>query len=409
MRIALIRRGEALADYDIIVIGGGISGLSFAHYCAKSGLRTAVVEKSGQPGGALHSHSFASGSKRFWLELGAHTCYNSYTNLIGILEDDSLINNLQSRDKAPFKILVDNEMRSIPSKLNMLAMMAAPVKMATLKKKGQDLRTYYSKLAGRTNYENVLRHAFEAVVSQPADDYPAELLFKKRQRRKEIIKKFTFPEGVQTVANTISAEKDIDLIASSEVSSIRINDDSVSVTAGGRTIEALNLAIATPASTASELLRDAMPELAAELSAIKVKKTESMGVIIESKATPVERFSNLIATEDIFYSAVSRDVIPDPDLRGFTFHFKPDIANYEEKIARIKEVLKVKASDLKEVIEKDNYLPALKVGHDSLVEKIDAMLSANNVFLTGNYFYGMAIEDCVTRSLDQFNKLSATL
>lgn len=395
-----------MAKYDIIIIGGGISGLSLAHYCAKAQLKTLVIEKNDQAGGALHSHGYDSGEQGFWIELGAHTCYNSYSNLIGIIEDDGLLDGLQPREKAPFKILIGNDMKSIPSQLNLPAMLPAPIRMFTLKKEGADLRTYYSKLAGRQNYDKVLKHAFEAVVSQPADDFPAELLFKKRKRRKDVLKKFTFANGMQTIVNTIASEKNIELLTGRTVRSLDINKDKVSITTDEGVYEANYLALATPASNAAILLTDAFPELAAELMSIKVVKTESMGVIVEKQATEVDPFSNLIATDDIFYSVVSRDVVPDPGHRGFTFHFKPGAAAYEQKVGRINEILKLKANVIKEVVEKDNFLPALRVGHENLVAKIDALLENQNLFLAGNYFYGMAIEECVTRSLDQFNQLS---
>ncbi len=39
-----------MEDYDVIVIGGGINGLTTAAYCAKSGLKTLVVEARGECG-----------------------------------------------------------------------------------------------------------------------------------------------------------------------------------------------------------------------------------------------------------------------------------------------------------------------------------------------------------------------
>lgn len=39
-------------DFDVIIIGGGLSGLTAGSLLAKSGLKIAVIEKSYNPGGS---------------------------------------------------------------------------------------------------------------------------------------------------------------------------------------------------------------------------------------------------------------------------------------------------------------------------------------------------------------------
>ena len=46
------------------------------------------------------------------------------------------------------------------------------------------------------------------------------------------------------------------------------------------------------------------------------------------------------------------------------------------------------------------------MGHHEWLEKNDALLKGKkNLLLTGNYFGGMAIEDCVSRSKSEFARL----
>ena len=49
------------------------------------------------------------------------------------------------------------------------------------------------------------------------------------------------------------------------------------------------------------------------------------------------------------------------------------------------------------------------VGHGALTERIDQATSSGNLYVTGNYFAGMAIEDCIVRSRKEFDRLSRTL
>lgn len=99
---------------DIIVIGGGVSGLSFAHFCAKAGRRVLVLERNETPGGCLDSHRIEGG---YWFELGAHTCYNSYQAFLGILEERGAIDELRPRAKVPFRLYVDGRVRPIAREL----------------------------------------------------------------------------------------------------------------------------------------------------------------------------------------------------------------------------------------------------------------------------------------------------
>ena len=57
-------------------------------------------------------------------------------------------------------------------------------------------------------------------------------------------------------------------------------------------------------------------------------------------------------------------------------------------------------------ISKINTVPTLQLGHHEWLAKTDAMLKKEkNLLLTGNYFGGMAIEDCVSRSRSEFGRM----
>ena len=61
--------------------------------------------------------------------------------------------------------------------------------------------------------------------------------------------------------------------------------------------------------------------------------------------------------------------------------------------------------DAGNVVSRVNRLPALRVGHGDWVNVVDRALAGNRLALTGNYFAGVAIEDCVTRSRREFERL----
>ena len=168
---------------DIIIIGAGISGLSFAHYCAQEGLKTLVIEKTGRVGGTFHSHRFGGEAGDFWLELGAHTGYNSYGNFLGLLEDCHVLDSIISRAKVSFRMLLDDRIKSVLSQLDLAELLLSAPHLFTLKKKGQSIESYYSRIVGRKNFEKVFRPAFSAIICQEAGDFPADMLFQKRREK----------------------------------------------------------------------------------------------------------------------------------------------------------------------------------------------------------------------------------
>ena len=67
-----------MTDYDLLIVGAGIAGLSMAHYAAAAGLKVRVLERGSQAGGCLHSHRFIGEQDGFWLEPVSYTHLDVY-------------------------------------------------------------------------------------------------------------------------------------------------------------------------------------------------------------------------------------------------------------------------------------------------------------------------------------------
>ncbi|MGW8179695.1 MAG: FAD-dependent oxidoreductase, partial [bacterium] len=157
-------------------------------------------------------------------------------------------------------------------------------------------------------------------------------------------------------------------------------------------------------NVASVLLRSVSPEVADLLSGIGVQDVASLGVAVPSLSLTVPPLAGIIGVSDTFFSAVSRDVIGHPSFRGFSFHFRPQMYSKDSALQKIADVLGMSGMKVPCVAEKTNRVPALRSGHHRLVEEVDRLISGKSLFLTGNYFAGLAIEDCVSRSLREFER-----
>ncbi len=395
--------------YDAVVVGGGVSGASFAWHCARAGRSVLLLEREARLGGCLHSLRTASG---YWLELGAHTCYNSYGGFIELLEGLALKDHLLPRAKVPFALLKDGGLHPLTPggvlKLLDLWELARSLPAAfTAKKDGQTMYGYYARLFGRKNYDRVLGPLFSAVPSQSADPIPAEMLFKKRARRKDVLRSFTLDGGLQTVVEAVGRAPGISVAAGAPARDVeRTASGFAVVTEDGRRFESAVLAVATPPSTASALLREAEPELATRLAGVKVSAIETVAVVVEAARLKLPPVAGIVPIDDLFFSAVTRDTVPDPRLRGFAFHFRPEGLPLERKLARISEVLGVGREDLREVVEAKAIMPSPVLGHERVVAELDRLLAGGKLALLGNYFGGLAIEDCVSRSKQEFARVA---
>lgn len=395
-----------MSEHDVVIVGGGISGLSMAFYCAEAGIRPLVLERGTEAGGSFASPRYTAGGKSFWLEMGAHTCYSSYRNLLGIVETCGMMEEITPREKVPFSLFVDGQVKSLVSSLRIGELLLSAPNLFRLKKEGESVRSYYEKIVGKRNYDEVIRHFFNAVPSQPTDDFPADMMFKSREKRKDVLKNYTFREGLQSVARAIAGRPGVTVAVSSEAVGLSAEGGRYVVrTAGGEEHVAPTLVLATPSGVSSKLLAEADPELSLHMAQLKAAEVDSVGVVLKKEALPLKPVAALISPGDLFFSAVSRDTVPDDDFRGFSFHFRPGLTE-EKKKQRIMEVLGVPMSKIEHIHVKTNTVPSLRLGHNQWLAETDRLLkSRRGLGLSGNYFGGMAIEDCVSRSYSEFERL----
>ena len=399
-----------VSEKHVIVVGGGISGASFAFHAARAGRQVRVLEKQPRAGGCLASEASEDG---FWYELGAHTCYNSYGAFLEVLEGCDLLGNLQARGKPVLRFLRGNE---VVRGKNMLLLLKLFGKFELLrsvprwfgaKQEGQTVRTYYSRLVGPENYERVLGAMLSAVPSQAAHDFPADMLFKKRERRQDVLRSYTLPGGLRTAIEAISKQARVEVSTDRLVSGIERAEGGFELTlADGERLRAPAVCLAVSPGAAAKLLRGVAPEAAEMAGQIQEAQVDSLGFVVpRAKVEHVPYATFLIPLKDEFHSIVTRDVVPDERWRSFTFHFRPGHSR-DERIRRAAEVLKLRVSDIDQPTERRAVVPKPRLGHDELVTAIDRALEGLPLALSGNWFGGLSIEDCALRSRAEWQRIS---
>jgi UDP-galactopyranose mutase len=403
----------ATEERQVIVVGGGISGLSFAWHAARAGARPLVLEAAARPGGCLDSRRTEAG---FWFELGAHTLYNSYGHVLEIAEGCAPPPQVVARGEARKRFgllgaagLATMGPLSVFGQFGWWSLLANAPRGLFASKAGRTTKEHFSRLVGAKNYREVLAPFLSAVPSQVVDDFPAAgpgSLFKKRPRRKDVIKSFTFDGGVGAVVDAI-VRSGVEVTAAAEVVAIEPRSPGYLVRlADGRSFAAPIVAVAVDPSTAAAVVRAAAPVVAATLSRIKMVDIDSVGVVVKKAALALPELAFVVAKDDVFWSAVSRDPVPDGEWRAFTFHFRPGQGGAARR-ERIAEVLGVPTSAFEVVHERHTRLPSPARDHAALVAELDDELGrCPGLALVGNYFAGLSIEDCAARGKAEWIRLA---
>lgn len=390
--------------YDCVIVGAGISGISFAHYLAQQGKQVLIVEKNAQIGGEIQSAIYEADSN-YWREMGAHTCYNSYTHLLNIVKDLGIEDQLQPLDKGSYVIYDGSEIKSVMSEIKFPSLILNGLKLFFSSRKDKTVKEYFGNIVGQKNYEHLFTRLFRAVLSQNADQYPAESFLKKRDGRYEDFpRKFSALKGLHHLLDLMVEKNNLELITNCDVSKIQHNSESrdyTLTTLDGTQYRAKTLAMATPSNVSAQLLAPLEPQLAEALNTITMFRSQSVNVVVKKEDLALKTVAGIIPTSDEFLSAVSRDLVQHESLRSFTFHFPENDKTKDEHLHTLCRVLKIEKNQILETSHTKHILPSLRLEHRDIASQVTESRKHDNIYLLGNYFYGLSIEDCVNRSWDE--------
>ena len=111
-----------MKDIDVLVIGGGISGLAVAHLVAQEGLSVEVWERESQPGGKIRTHQEAG----YLTEQAASMVLNFRPEVNRFMQASGLESSKSSRATTANRYLVnDGRLVALPMKLG--PMMTSPL------------------------------------------------------------------------------------------------------------------------------------------------------------------------------------------------------------------------------------------------------------------------------------------
>lgn len=381
--------------YDITIIGGGISGLSLAFLLAKMDRNVLVLDKAERAGGAIESLSYDD----FSIDMGAHTAYNSYSTFLQLTEQTTVKQNLIKRDKQKYYFASPQGFERLTKPLHLTELALNLPKILSTKKENKSVQEYYANILGGKNYCDFARHFFKAVLCQNADNYPAAFFLKRRDsRNKAYPRSFTFTKGMQAFTDVLQAHPKITVQSNVKVKNIR-KSNSFEVATTQATFHSEAVAFACYAEDAAQFTTKLAPSLSSLLAKISYQTVSSLGIIIDKKHAPqLAPFAGLLTTTNAYTSIVSRDIAPHKKYRGFSIHAQGKITAVDLRNMLCK-TLNITADCILKEMYKNNYLPQLQKGHEDFLEALVASTQETpGIYVTGNYFHGLSLEDCLQRS-----------
>lgn len=383
---------------DVIVVGGGLSGLTYAHFAAKKGKQVLVLEGDEAPGGCIRTVYPYPG---YYMEIGGHTIYNSYATIIEMMADLGLQDDIVQQKKCGYLMHTDSGIRSFFSVMDIAGCFLALLKFPFYKKKGKSVKEYYGGLFGAKNFNNMIRPMTSAVICQDSSDFSAELLLKSRPKNTKLPRSFNMKKGLRSVFEAAASQKGVKTVYSAKVTRIDKEKDGWKVYAGDNVYSADELAMAVPAPVAAELSAQWAPALSSVLKELPTVRSNAYGFALKKDDYLFREFSYIISNAGKFRGLVSMDTIPNDVYRSATFHFDTSVDAGAE-FNKMKPVLQINQQADVYTASHVFTLPKLLPSHPEWLARLTAASDDVGRFhLLGNFFGGMSMEDCAVRAKER--------
>ncbi len=216
---------------SVVVVGGGLAGLSAAFRLQQAGHDVQVLEAESEPGGRMRSERHGG----FTLDRGAQFISSAYRNLHGLIDATGLASRVQPFRKAHNAVLRDGELHSADADSPFQVLRSpllsgrAKLRLARLlhdvwRKRArldpwhperaapidhEDMASYLRRLVGAEAFEYLLAPAFSSTFDSEPEDLSAAFALQAIRFTSENFKLQTIEGGVGTLTRTLAAGLDV--------------------------------------------------------------------------------------------------------------------------------------------------------------------------------------------------------
>lgn len=283
---------------EVLIIGGGISGLSTAWWLARQGVSVEVWEADERPGGKIRS----TREDGYLTERAAGLLVNYHSEVDQLITDAGLASHKTLRDDNLNRYVIHKgQLTSVPMKLP--GMMSSPLWSRLTKLRlmteiliprgGKDNETvseFITRRLGREMLETAIDPFVAGTLASDPDKAEACSVLPRlttlerrygsltmgmlinrvlKRRRANIADTFSFQGGMSELVDTLSATPGVRLRCGMRVTDVSRENDGWLVSAGNRRLHVPQLIVSTPADCAATLLQGINDKLSGLLSEIE--------------------------------------------------------------------------------------------------------------------------------------------
>ncbi len=450
-------------ETDVLVVGGGISGLATARLLAQRGLHTELWEKASRPGGKITTDQISG----YLTEQAAAMVLNFRPEVNRFMHDFDLANSRVLRNDVSNRFLVDQgRLRPVPSKIGgmilsplwstkgKLRMLAEPF-IPRGKCENETVTEFVSRRLGREVLEKAMGSYIAGPLASDPDlasagaTLPRLTALEKRygsltlgvfvhkvlrRRTATVTEAFSFRGGMSTLAESLAQDEAIHFRAQHSVTELVPRGKGWTIHAtspqGEKSIRANQIVLCVPANVAARLLKPVDNELSGLLSGVEYAPISVVhtGFSKQAFSRPLNGAGFLIPRKEgnpVTGCSWMSNMYPDRAPAGKVLLASylggacvPEIATMDKDqctvtvIQTLRSLLQIKGDP--DMVHVDRHLQGLPLYHGAylgLMEAINNRLQFSpGLHLEANYRGGISIRDrilCAYQAVDRIESLLA--
>ena len=390
----------------VLIIGGGIAGMSAGHFLSKVGIPFLLLEKSKRLGGAIRSPKENS----YLMEAGPFSFLPKARVLPQLVKDWGILDQMPE-----------------PLRWSFYPHKEAPAYEETVAE-------FVKRRAGKGVLENMITPFVSGIVAGDSEKLSMSAMFplfvdlerqygslikafRKRKGEKSKPTLFSFKEGMETLPKAFAKKYQTQISTESEVVDLEKNPEGFYLTwrrmGELKTDKVRSILLATPAYVSADLVKVLNPILSRELETIHYASLTVVHVVYnkDSIRHPLNGFGYLSAEKSdnpvlgsIFASSIFPGRAPSNETVLSFFvggeKYPTVVQKSDEELCQMvlnegKRVLGFSGEPKYFWLQRyDKAIPQYRVGHLEKIRKIiQEVRKTNGLYLAGNYFGGVSLED----------------